>query len=132
MDAPLIGDIRLRTADNDTMRYYIYSERSIPGKYEIRSTLASTADSDRHIWISQNFSGFNYDIDEDLGTEIMSVDIHDGRIRGHRPYGLAYVTVQKTRALSLRIGANSKSWVSGGMSVLPHISKINPQTVTFF
>ncbi len=114
MDAPLIGNIRLRTADNDTLRYYIYIERSLPGNYEIRSTLASTADSGQHLWFSQNFSGFYYDIDEDLGTESISVDIQDGRIRGHKPYGLTYATYAKNKSFEFKDWGQFKVMGFGG------------------
>ena len=114
MDIPLMGNIRLRTADNDTLRYCIYSERSMPGSYEIRSTLASTIDSYQHIWASQNFSGFYYDIDENLGTERMSIDIRDGRIRGQKPYGLAYATCAKNKSFEFKDWGQFKVMGFGG------------------
>jgi len=43
-DVPLMGDMHLKTADNDTLRFYIYREATQPGTYEIRGSIAGSTE----------------------------------------------------------------------------------------
>jgi S-layer protein (TIGR01567 family) len=48
------------------------------------------------IWSPQNFAGFYYDLDSDLGTEVLTAIVSSGKLSGRYPYGLTYqTTVQK-------------------------------------
>ena len=58
---------------------------------EIRGQVAT----DSFEWHAQNFAGFYYDIDDDLGTEMITTTITDGT-KLQEPNGIAYTTtVQK-------------------------------------
>jgi hypothetical protein len=58
---------------------------------EIRGQVAT----DSFEWNAQNFAGFYYDIDDDLGTEMITTTITDGT-KLQQPNGIAYTTtVQK-------------------------------------
>ena len=55
---------------------------------EIRGQVA-TAD---FAWDGQNFAGFYYDINKDLGTETLSTYLTDNKLSGDSPYGIKYDT----------------------------------------
>ncbi len=94
-DTVLMPDISLKTADNDTLRYYIYKEITTPGDYQVRGTVA-TADS---TWNPQNFAGFYYDIKDDIGTETLATTITgDKKLSGDSPYGIKYLTTAQAKA----------------------------------
>ena len=63
-DVPLMGDMHLKTADSDTLRFYIYRETAQPGTYDIRGAIAgSTGKTDNLVdgsftWNPQNFAAF--------------------------------------------------------------------------
>lgn len=64
------------------------------GGAEIRGTVA-TGD---FMWNPQNFAGFYYDIDGDLGTETLSTVITDGgKLSGDEPYGVNYATTAQKK-----------------------------------
>lgn len=63
---------------------------------EIRSSIATT-DSYSYIWNPQNFAGFDYDIDLDLGSETLTTTLTEGnRLSGDYPYGIVYETRDAT------------------------------------
>jgi S-layer protein (TIGR01567 family) len=85
----------LRTADQSVvdevspLRYCLYREIDSPGKYDIRGSV-STWD---YTWTPQNFAGFHYDIDHDVGTETLTATLSDDKLSGDGyPYGLVYET----------------------------------------
>jgi S-layer protein (TIGR01567 family) len=43
-------------------------------------------------WNPQNFAGFYYDLDSDLGTEVLTATVKEGKLSGSYPYGLTYQT----------------------------------------
>ncbi|MDD1749115.1 MAG: S-layer protein, partial [Methanothrix sp.] len=54
---------------------------------------AATNASDSFTWTPQNFAGFYYDADKNLGTEVLVATLTEGRkLSGDEPYGLAYRT----------------------------------------
>ena len=62
-----------------------------PGTYEVRGQVATG----NFEWNAQNFAGFYYDIDDDLGTEKITTTITEGN-KLQEPNGVAYTTtVQK-------------------------------------
>jgi S-layer protein (TIGR01567 family) len=96
-DISLMGDIKIKTADQDVvddanpLRYYIYKEITEPGTYELRGSVATG----NFEWNAQNFAGFYYDIDDNLGTEKITTTITEGN-KLQEPNGVAYTTsVQK-------------------------------------
>jgi len=99
-DVPLMGDMHLKIADNDTLRFYIYREATQPGTYEIRGGIAGTTSQTENLvdgtftWNAQNFAGFYYDIDRDLGTETLTTTLTGGsRLSGDDPNGIEYQTL---------------------------------------
>lgn len=111
----LIPGIFLRTADNDTLRYYIYKEINTPGSYEIRSSVAV----DSRTWTPQDFAGFYYDIKKDLGTETIQTTITDGNML-REPDGVIYQTTAQQKTFRFPdwgcyniIGFNGKGYFAG-------------------
>lgn len=43
-------------------------------------------------WNPQNFAGFYYDLDRDVGTEVLTATLEDNKLSGSYPYGLTYQT----------------------------------------
>jgi S-layer protein (TIGR01567 family) len=43
-------------------------------------------------WTAQNFAGFYYDPKNDMGTEVLTATLMDGRLSGSHPFGLYYQT----------------------------------------
>jgi len=80
--------IFIRTAANDTLRYYLYKNITKPGTYEIRGSVAGTVDGASNLdpaentftWNPQNFAGFYYDIKKDLGTETLKTTLTEDNI----------------------------------------------------
>jgi S-layer protein (TIGR01567 family) len=93
-DTALMSGISIKTADNETLRYYIYKEYTEPGTYELRGAVA-TADN---TWNPQNFAGFYYDIKDDIGTETLSTTLTDKKLSGDSPYGVKYETKAQSKA----------------------------------
>jgi S-layer protein (TIGR01567 family) len=87
-DTVLMNGIKIKTADNDALRYYIYKEITGSGTIQLRSQVA-TADAQ---WNAQNFAGFYYDFKDDIGTETLSTTLTDNKLSGDSPYGVTYMT----------------------------------------
>jgi S-layer protein (TIGR01567 family) len=108
-DVPLMGDIHLRTADSDALRLYLYRQVTEPGAYDIRSSIAGTIaendnlDDGSFTWNPQNFAGFFYDADRDLGTETLTATLtEDNRLSGDSPYGISYQTAAQLAELQFQ------------------------------
>jgi S-layer protein (TIGR01567 family) len=92
-DIPLMGDLKIITSDQSTvddanpLRYYIAKEITEPGTYEVCGQVASA----NFEWSAQNFAGFYYDIDDDLGTEKLATTITEGN-KLQEPDGITYTT----------------------------------------
>ncbi|HWQ20166.1 MAG TPA: S-layer protein domain-containing protein, partial [Methanotrichaceae archaeon] len=85
----------LKTADSNAVRYYIYKSIDNPGIYEVRGS-AATGD---FTWNAQNFQGFYYDPDKDIGTEVLSAGLTEGiSLSGDSPYGLTYRTMAQAKS----------------------------------
>ncbi len=95
-DISLMGDIRIKTSNQDVvdednlLRCYIYKDILNPGIYEIRGTVATVVDGASVEWNPQNFAGFYYDIDHDLGTESITTTLYSNRLE--EPNGVVYTT----------------------------------------
>lgn len=86
-DVSIMPGMRIRTADADALRYYIYREITDPGTYEIRSTVET---AEYAAWTAAQFAGFYYDLDQDIGTERLTAEITDGELA--QPDGIRYTT----------------------------------------
>lgn len=71
----VIGKLKLRVADNNTLRFAPFIEMSEPGNYVLRGTVAE----EEFEWTPMNFEGFYYNIDEGIGTESLTVKEIDDR-----------------------------------------------------
>jgi S-layer protein (TIGR01567 family) len=100
-DSKLFSNIRIKTADSEQLRFYIYKPISDPGEYQIRGAVAGTMNGESNLvdnlfaWSPQNFPGFYYDLNNDLGTESLTLSIsgdYGNLLRGDEPYGILYTT----------------------------------------
>ena len=89
----LMENFKIRAADNDTLRYYIYKEYTKPGEYEVRGSVAG----DSFVWDSHNFAGFYYDIDDNIGTETLTTKVVNRKLKGDEPYGVTYETQSRIK-----------------------------------
>ncbi|HWQ18399.1 MAG TPA: S-layer protein domain-containing protein [Methanotrichaceae archaeon] len=93
-DLSLMPGIRIQTADNDTLRYYVYKQITEPGTYELRGAVATGDFS----WNPQNFAGFFYDIKKDIGTETLTTKLTEGnKLSGDAPYGITYQSTAQSK-----------------------------------
>ncbi|MDQ1261565.1 MAG: hypothetical protein QG575_746, partial [Euryarchaeota archaeon] len=76
--------IEKSTDSNEKITYSIVSDKP----FKIHSQVA-TGDFE---WNPQNFAGFYYDLDRDVGTEVLTVALKDGKLSGSYPFGLTYQT----------------------------------------
>ena len=76
--------IEKSTDSNEKNTFSIVSDKP----FEIHSQVA-TGDFE---WNPQNFAGFYYDLDRDVGTEVLTATLEDGKLSGSYPYGLTYQT----------------------------------------
>jgi S-layer protein (TIGR01567 family) len=84
---------------------------------EIRGTVA-TGDSS---WNPQNFAGFDYDMDRDIGsTEMLTTTLTDGTLSGDQPYGIIYETNKKNKEF-----ANARIGMEYGIL---HVNSVDPAT----
>lgn len=86
-DVSIMPGMRIRTADADALRYYIYREITDPGTFEIKSAVET---AEYAAWTAAEFAGFYYDLDQDIGTEMLAAEITDGELA--QPNGIRYTT----------------------------------------
>ena len=84
---PVMGEMGFLVADDSVLRFGPTVRRT--GNYEIRGTIVDPADGE-FTWNTYNFEGFYYDIDDDVGTETLTVRLDGDRIRDR---DLTYRTV---------------------------------------
>jgi S-layer protein (TIGR01567 family) len=98
MDKDIMDGIRLKTADqivteDDPLRFYIYKKITEPGTYEVRGEVKEAVESRDIHWDASNFPGFYYDLDNNLGTEFLSLNVVQGELDGDsQPRGVIYKT----------------------------------------
>lgn len=98
IDTLLMDNIHIKTAESDTLRYYIYKNETNPGTYEVQGAVANGDNVKSFTWTPQNFAGLYYDLDKDLGTEEISAMLFYGnKLSGDYPYGLTYMTTTQTK-----------------------------------
>ena len=94
-DVSLMENIRIRTADQDDispenpLRFFFYKEITEPGTYEIRGTFKDLGMGTVE-WDVSSFAGFYYDIDDNLGTEKITMTITGNALE--EPNGVVYTT----------------------------------------
>ncbi len=69
----LFGDVGFQVADSEELRFAPVVART--GTYEVRGTVINPSEVDEFNWNPYNFEGFYYDIDDDIGTENLTVRI---------------------------------------------------------
>ncbi|MGC9514651.1 S-layer protein domain-containing protein, partial [Methanocrinis sp.] len=79
----VMGDVSFLVADADELRFGPTVKRT--GSYEIRGTIVDPSVA-KFTWTPYNFEGFYYDIDDDVGTEMLEArftgdKIEDGDLR---------------------------------------------------
>jgi len=80
-DIDIMGKLKLRIADSNTLRFAPFIERCEAGKYILRGTVAEK----EFKWTPMNFEGFYYNIDDGIGTESLIVEkIEDRIIEKHK------------------------------------------------
>jgi S-layer protein (TIGR01567 family) len=91
-DLKLGGDIKIKIADSDDLRFFFYKEITGPGTYDVRSSVA-TGDA---IFDYSSFAGFYYDLDYDISSETLAIasglTADDRTIEG---YDLTYTTTMQ-------------------------------------
>ncbi|MDD5616300.1 MAG: S-layer protein domain-containing protein [Candidatus Methanoperedens sp.] len=92
----VMGDIKLKVADNTTLRYYPYVLKTKPGTYEVRGSIAGNGTNS---WTPASFAGFFYDIDDNLGTETLTITTSGGDNRTIAENALSYTTRGQSKLL---------------------------------
>ena len=79
-DQVLVGSLRIKTSDQDIvdakhpLRYYVYKKYNESGSYELHSSVANLS-SPQFAWNGSNFPGFYNDIDDDISTEQLLLNL---------------------------------------------------------
>lgn len=66
----IMGDLKFIVAKNDVLRFAPMIKRS--GEYEVRGSISNNETSSE--WTPLNFEGFYYNLDEDVGTEKLTLN----------------------------------------------------------
>jgi len=72
----IFGDVSFLVADADELRFAPFVQKT--GSYDVRGTVIDPSEKDEFTWTPYNFEGFYYDIDDDVGTEMMTIKISGG------------------------------------------------------
>ncbi|MFA0821785.1 MAG: S-layer protein domain-containing protein [Methanomethylovorans sp.] len=70
-DIVLAGDMKIKTANSDDVRFYFYKEITAPGTYQVRGTVATGTAT----WDATSFAGFYYDLDANISSESMTATV---------------------------------------------------------
>ena len=98
-DMLLMGEIGIKISDlrdegavgaEGHLRFFIYRSITEPGIYEVRGRVAEVVDGATYSWGPQEFTGFYYDIDDDIGSERLTVTITGDALQ--EPDGAVYET----------------------------------------
>jgi S-layer protein (TIGR01567 family) len=100
-DVDLMDGIRLKTADSSdlTNRLYIYRNISDPGTHEVRGPVGEVG-PEMYVVNPQNFAGFHYNIDDDLGAETLTMNIIGNALE--MDTGVIYEAVAQKKAIEFR------------------------------
>ena len=97
-DVDLMDGIRLKTTDSSdlTNRLYIYRNITDPGTYEVRGPVGEVG-TGMYVVNPENFAGFYYNIDDDLGAETLTMTIIGNALE--MDTGVIYETVAQKKAI---------------------------------
>jgi S-layer protein (TIGR01567 family) len=97
-DLELMDGFRIKTSsiNASSERLYIYRNATESDLPEIRSEIATGDFS----WTPQNFAGFYYDVDEDLGAESLATTLYDNKLE--EPNGVAYFTTAQQKEFEFK------------------------------
>lgn len=97
-DFELMDGFRIKTSgiNASSDRLYIYRNATESDLPEIRSEIATGDFS----WTPQNFAGFYYDVDEDLGAESLTTTLYDNKLE--EPNGVAYSTTAQQKEFEFK------------------------------
>ncbi|MBN1323539.1 MAG: S-layer protein [Methanotrichaceae archaeon] len=100
-DIALMAGIHIKTADQDDisaedpLRFYVYKEMSEPATCTPRGAVTIVVDGMAYTWTPKTFTGFYYDIDDDLGCERIDISITDNKLE--EPCGVRYSTSKQEK-----------------------------------
>ena len=104
---------------------------------EIRGSVAGTVNGQSNLadnsytWNPQNFAGFDYDIDHDVGTETLTTSLTEGnKLSGDTPYGIVYEASNRIKAFSkakedMEYGKLSVSTIDPTTGTITFVNKDN-------
>lgn len=97
-DFEIMDDFRIKTSSINASsdRLYIYRNATESDLPEIRSEIATVDFS----WTPQNFAGFYYNVDEDLGAESLTTTLYDNKLE--EPNGVAYSTTAQQKEFEFK------------------------------
>ena len=97
-DFELMDGFRIKTSriNSSSDRLYIYRNATESDLPEIRSEIAMGDFS----WTPQNFAGFYYNVDEDLGAESLTTTLSDNKLE--EPNGVAYTTTAQQKEFEFK------------------------------
>ena len=81
-DVVLMQNISIKTSNQDDisaadpLRYYVYKKYIEPGTYELRGSVTNLGTKEIN-WTNASFSGFFYDIDDNVGAEKLTFRLSD-------------------------------------------------------
>jgi S-layer protein (TIGR01567 family) len=96
-DFELMDGLRIKTSNASSDQLYIYRNATESDLPEIRGEIATGDFS----WTPQNFAGFYYDMDEDLGTEMLETAITEGT-KLYEPNGIIYSTTAQQKMFEFK------------------------------
>ncbi len=98
-DFELMDGIRIKTSDLNAAfnQFYIYRNSTESNVSEVRGEIAAGS----FTWTPQNFAGFQYDMDSDLGDEEISTTLTEGN-RLVEPDGVVYATAAQPKSFEFR------------------------------
>jgi S-layer protein (TIGR01567 family) len=71
----LAEGLKFKVADDDDLRFYLMKECAESGTYELRGNVATGPS----FWTALNFAGFMYDLDDNIGSETLTISNIAGR-----------------------------------------------------
>ncbi len=112
----IMGELKFKVADSDTLRFHPMVTCTEPGTYEVRGAIYNdTASEITTYWDANNFAGFWYDLKNNLKSE--SLTITPGVIcsadRTIEDRDLTYTTVRQLR--EYKVHSNEGKYVQDGL-----------------
>ncbi len=120
----LMGKLKFRVAGNYILRFYPIVTYIDLGTYDVRGTVydangvAGSFTGGSAVWMPQNFAGFYYDLNDNLGTETLNATVIDEPARKIPKDSLVYTTTAQPKMLKVvseRYGGDVMSAASAGL-----------------